>query len=146
MQVVEIPLAATADLRRRVLRSHRPGLPVTNPEDDRRGTFHLGVVDDGGAVLAVGSFSPQPCDAAPGRRAVRLRGMAVEPSLQGRGLGALLLRAAVDRLRADGVEVLWAHARDTALAFYVREGFTPVGASFDEIGIPHTTVVRDLLL
>src|SRR5207249_1770177 len=81
--------AATYDLRRRVLRSHQPGLPVTNPEDDLPETFHLAAVDDDGRVLGVVSFTPD------GDR-VRLRGMAVEPDVQGRGVGRLLMQAAVD--------------------------------------------------
>jgi predicted GNAT family N-acyltransferase len=140
VEVVEVPAASTHDLRRRVLRSHAPALPVSNAEDDASGAFHLAVTD-GGEIVAVASFSPQPFE---GRPAVRLRGMAVEPSRQSQGLGAMLLDAAVERLRRDGATLLWANARLGALAFYERRGFHTVGEPFDDIGIPHVVVVRPL--
>lgn len=146
MDVVEISAADTHDLRARVLRSHAPGLRASNPEDDLAGTIHLGVLDRG-ALIAVASFSPQDCPNRPGRRSIRLRGMAVEPSRQGTGVGSCLLARAIERFCGEygPAEVVWAHARDTALGFYVRAGFEPVGASFDEAGLPHTTVVFDLV-
>ena len=136
MRVVEVQLEATFDLRRRVLRAHAPDAPVSNPQDAVPGAFHLAVLD-GGTVVAVGSFSPT------GEGAVRLRGMAVEPSRQSEGLGGLLLDTAVDRLAGAGdVTLLWANARLPALAFYERHGFVAVGDVFDEIGIPHVRVER----
>lgn len=137
MHVREVEPPATYDLRRRVLRSHSPGLDVANAEDDVPGAFHLAVVD-GGAVVAVASFSPDA------QGAVRLRGMAVEPARQSQGLGALLVDAGVARLRAVGVSTVWANARLAALAFYERNGFTAVGEPFVEIGIPHVRVVRQI--
>lgn len=143
MDVVEVQPEATHDLRRRVLRAHDPSLPVENPQDLAPGAFHLAVVDDDGTVVGIGSFSPQPFP-ADGRAAVRLRGMAVEPARRSEGIGGLLLQAAFDRLRHEGVRTLWANARMPALAFYERHGFTAVGEPFDEIGIRHVLVVRDL--
>jgi len=137
VDVVEVQPEATYDLRRRVLRSHAPDLPVVNAQDAVAGAFHLAVVDADGVVLAVASFSPAD-DAS-----VRLRGMAVEPSSQSQGLGGLLLDAAVDRLaHAGDVTIVWANARLPALAFYARHGFVAVGEPFVEIGIPHVRVER----
>lgn len=142
MDVVEVELEATYDLRRRVLRAHAPEVPLSNPEDTVPGTFHLAVVDDG-SVVAIGSFSPQPFP-LDDRPAMRLRGMAVEPARQGHGVGALLLRAALERLARDGATTVWANARMPALSFYERHGFVAVGEPFEEIGIEHVRVVRSL--
>lgn len=142
MRVVEVEPEATHDLRRRVLRSHQPGLPVENPQDRVPGAFHLAVLD-GDVVVAIASFAPQPFP-PDGRPAVRLRGMAVEPARQSQGLGGVLLDAAVDRLAHDGVATVWANARLPAVAFYERHGFRTVGDPFDEIGIRHVLVVREL--
>lgn len=144
VEVVEIEAPATYDLRRRVLRSHLPGADVRNPEDEVPGAFHLGVVDDAGSVVAVATFSPEPTPHRPGARAARLRGMAVEPALQGSGVGSLLLDAAVRRLGAEGFEVVWANARDSALAFYERRGWQVVGDPFVTVGLPHHAIVLDL--
>ena len=147
MLVAEIEAAQTHDLRRRVLRGGGSEHLVF-PEDGRPGAFHLGVRPaPDGAVVAVASFAPEPTPHRPGRRAARLRGMVTEPDLQGRGIGRRLLAEAVGRLRAGGVEVLWANARDSALGFYERLGFEVVGEGFlagPAGDIPHHIVVLDL--
>lgn len=70
--------------------------------------------------------------------------MAVEPSLQGTGLGSRLLDAVVERCRDAGAEVVWADGRDSALGFYRRHGWSVEGDGYDKVGIPHHTVVLDL--
>lgn len=147
MLVAEIEAGQTHDLRRRVLRDGRPE-SVAFPEDDRPGAFHLGVrTAPGEPLLAVASFSPEATPHRLGRRGVRLRGMATDSAWQGQGLGRHLLEEAVRRLRADGVEVLWANGRDNALGFYHRFGFEVVGAGFlagPAGDIPHHVVLLDL--
>jgi GNAT superfamily N-acetyltransferase len=147
VHVEAVPVAATYGLRRKVLRGGRADADVAFPEDDRPGAFHLGAFT-GGRLVAVGSFSPEPTLLRPGRRAVRLRAMAVDPDHQGRGVSRILLEDGVARLRAEGAEVLWAQARDTALRFYRRFGMEVVGDGFvvPELGIPHHVVVMDLTI
>ena len=144
LEVEAVPAAATYGLRRKVLRGGRADAPVAFPEDDRPGAFHLGAFADG-RLVAVGSFSPEPTPLRPGKRAVRARGMAVDPGQQSRGIGRVLLEEAVTRLRAERVEVLWANARDGALPFYRRFGMEVAGDGFviPEVG-PHHVVVMDL--
>lgn len=144
MRVVELEAASTHDLRRRVLRGHLPGATVENPEDDRPGTVHLGVVDGEGAVVAVATLFPEPTPHRPGARTARLRGMAVDPAWQGGGIGARLLEAVVERARRDGYEALWANGRDVSLSFYERHGWQVVGEGFTSIGLPHHVVLLDL--
>jgi GNAT superfamily N-acetyltransferase len=145
VRVEEVPVESTHDLRRRVLRNRRPGASVAFPEDARPGGFHLAVSDDG-AILAVASFSPEPTGCRPGRAAVHLRGMAVDPPFQRHGLGRMLIGAAVERLGRDGVGVLWCNARDSAAGFYARLGFETVGEGFvlPESGMAHHVMLRDL--
>ena len=145
MRVVDIDAEATHDLRRRVLRGGRPDADVAFAGDDDPGALHLGVMSDDANVLAVASFYPRPTPYRSGARAVQVRGMAVEPERQGAGLGRLLIAAAADRLRNEGVEVLWANGRDSALGFYRRLGWEVVGEGFvTDPGVPHHVVVLDL--
>ena len=145
MRVVDIDAEATHDLRRRILRNGRPEAEVRFAGDTGPGAFHLGVVDDEGTVVAVASFYLRRTPHRPGARAVQMRGMAVEPRLQGAGLGRLLVDASVDRLRRDHIEVLWANGRDTALGFYRRLGWEVVGEGFvTDPGVPHHVVLVDL--
>ena len=50
------------------------------------------------------------------------------------------------RVRASGATVLWCNARDTALGFYARLGFTVYGDGFvtADSGLPHHVMVCDL--
>lgn len=145
MRVEEVPAEATHDLRWRILRESRPGAPVVFPEDSRPGAFHL-AVRHGEAIVAVASFSTEPTPHRPGQSAVRLRGMAVDGPFQQHGIGRLLVTTVADRLRAEGVEVLWCNARDSAGGFYARLGFAVVGDGFvlPESGIAHHVMVLDL--
>ncbi len=146
MRVVELTSVQTHPLRRLVLRDNDPARTVVFDGDDEPGTFHLGVVDDAGEIVATSTWLPRPTDHAPGSPAVQLRGMATSPALQGSGVGGSLFDAAVELCSARGLAVLWANARDTALAFYERHGCTTVGDGFVDAttGLPHHVVIRRL--
>ncbi|MDP9388412.1 MAG: GNAT family N-acetyltransferase [Actinomycetota bacterium] len=145
MRVAYLDAPATHDLRRRVLRAHLPGSAVENPEDDLASTTHVGVVDDRGIVVGVATVFPQPTPHRPGARALRLRGMAVDDPVRGRGVGRLLLDAVVELARRHGYEVVWANGRDTALEFYRRHGWEVVGEGFETMALPHHVVLLDLV-
>lgn len=141
--VIEVAPEETHHLRATVLRSHLADPDVDYPADRAPGSFHLGV-READRLVAIATFSLEPAPGHPGRPAARLRGMAVEPATQGRGLGRALLEAAAQRLRASGVEVCWANARTSALGFYQANGFTAEGEEFESIDLPHRIVVRHL--
>jgi GNAT superfamily N-acetyltransferase len=145
VRVEDIPAEATHELRWRILRGSRPGAAVVFPEDSRPGAFHLAVCHDD-TILAVASFSAEATPYRPGRSAVRLRGMAVDWPFQQHGVGRLLVTTVIDRLRGEGVEVLWCNARDSATGFYARLGFEVVGDGFvlPDSGIAHHAMVLDL--
>ena len=141
LSIVEIAAADTYPLRLEVLRNDTPSQEVAFDVDDLPGTFHLGV-HDGSRLVAVSTWTPQPhADEA----AVRLRGMATLPAMQGRGIGAMLLEAGCARA-ATVAPVVWARARDTALEFYLRHGFTIDGEGFvdESTGKPHHVIIRRL--
>jgi N-acetylglutamate synthase-like GNAT family acetyltransferase len=78
---------------------------------------------------------------------MQLRGMAVAHRLQGSGVGATVLAAGIERARIAGCTYVWARARDNALYFYERRGFTTVGDQFvdDATGLGHHLVVQTLI-
>lgn len=66
-------------------------------------------------------------------------------SARGTGLGAQLMRAAVERFRSvPGVKKVKLGAQTYALGFYERLGFTAFGPEFDDAGIPHREMVLAL--
>src|SRR5207302_7418246 len=63
--------------------------------------------------------------------------MAVLKNWRGRGAGRALLRALVDAARRRGDPEVALNSQVQALGFYRAEGFEPVGAVYEEAGIPH---------
>jgi GNAT superfamily N-acetyltransferase len=145
VEIVELTTPETHELRGLVLRDGTPSHDVSFVQDDLDGTFHLGSVVDG-RVVATSTWAPEPWEGAPFVPAIRLRGMAVEPTFQGSGVGARLLEAGLARCRASGVHIVWAAARDTALPFYERFGFAIVGDGFVDAAtaLSHHLVMRRL--
>jgi GNAT superfamily N-acetyltransferase len=145
IEVRDIDLDATMDLRARVLRNHIPGLPVHAAADDLPDTWHLGAFR-GDRLVGVVTVFPQPAPGHADVPAQRFRFMAVEPSEQGGGAGTALMEEVMARARARGDRLLWANGRDTALDFYVRLGFEVMGDSFTDAtsNLPHHVVLLRL--
>jgi YbgC/YbaW family acyl-CoA thioester hydrolase len=91
-----------------------------------------------GLPLATGRLlEPEPGVARIGR-------MAVRADLRGSGVGRAVLRALLDEARRRGLREAVLHAQLTAAGFYRREGFSPRGAIFEEVGIAHQEMVLAL--
>jgi predicted GNAT family N-acyltransferase len=69
----------------------------------------------------------------------------VRAPARGTGLGAALIRAALEELRQQpGVKVATLGAQSHATGFYEKLGFRVVGDEFIDAGIPHREMVLDL--
>jgi predicted GNAT family N-acyltransferase len=67
----------------------------------------------------------------------------VLPEMRGTGLGADLVRAALEVLRAQpGIQRAKLSAQVRAMGFYEKLGFTAVGEVYDDGGVPHCDMVR----
>ncbi|MDQ6856090.1 MAG: GNAT family N-acetyltransferase [Candidatus Dormibacteraeota bacterium] len=143
--VRDVQLADVTDLRARVLRSHMPDTPAVAPTDELPDTWHLGAFRGQRLIGTVTAFAEE-APGHPGIPAQRFRFMAVEPSEQGGGAGTSLMAELMAGARARGSRLLWAHGRDTALAFYTGLGFEVVGEAFMDTTshLPHHVVIRDL--
>ena len=146
--MAEVAAGEVLALRRRVLRDGTATGDPRLPEDGLPGTRHLAIRSRAGEVVATSTWVPAappgdlPGGAAAGP-AVQLRAMAVAPEARGRGLGAALLQAGVARAAREGKRAVWARARDGALGFYEKAGFSVVGGGFVDAstGLPHHLVV-----
>jgi predicted GNAT family N-acyltransferase len=76
---------------------------------------------------------------------VRLRQMAVNKNLQGKGIGATLMDFAENLARDFGYKKLIMHARKVALGFYEKQGYKIVGDEFTEVTIPHFVMEKKLV-
>jgi len=102
-------------------------------EWDARGDHALACDADG---LAVGTARLLP-DGRIGR-------MAVLRAWRGKGVGAALLRALLDRARSRAMPRVVLHAQTRAAGFYRRFGFSEGGGEFWEAGIPHVEMWLEL--
>lgn len=76
---------------------------------------------------------------------VKLRQMAVSPSVQGRGYGRKLLECVEEEWIQLGYTSASLHARISAKGFYTKLGFRAIGNEFEEVGIPHVQMVKSLI-
>lgn len=75
---------------------------------------------------------------------LRLRQMAVQNNLQGKGIGASLMNFAEIIARDRGHKKLIMHARVSTQAFFEKLGYRVVGDEFIEVTIPHHIMEKDL--
>ena len=132
-------------LRVAVLRKGTPATDCNYPEDIYPDVVHFGIIHEGTAI-ATSSWFMKECPEKPGVTAMQLKGMAVAENLQGAGIGALLIDAGVALAKERGATIAWARARDSAMGFYDRLGFTSTGEGFIDgpTAMPHHIVVRSL--
>ena len=123
-------------LRYRVLREPFGAPPGSEYFAFEPESLHLVAHDPNGVVVACVLFHPES------EAAGRLFHMAVSPALQRTGLGRRLVRALEEELGRRGVREVSLHARDTAVPFYERLGYTCVGEPFVEVGIVHRHMHR----
>ena len=71
--------------------------------------------------------------------------LAVLAPERGRGTGRRLLEALVDAATEAGLEEVYLHAQQHASDFYRRAGFASSGQPFEEAGIAHIAMRRQLL-
>lgn len=149
--VIDIPirlveLDATFALRKAVLR------PWLTPEEaratwaDAAEHFQVGALKDGRVVSTAGFLIEAHPDYLGkfGGLQWRLRGMASEPALQGRGVGGRVLDFGIAEIarrlaaRGEPSAALWCNGRTGAQRFYERHGFRAVGEVFETPGTgPH---------
>jgi predicted GNAT family N-acyltransferase len=75
---------------------------------------------------------------------IKLRQMAVQNNLQGKGIGASIMSFAETVARDKGYKKLMMHARDTAIGFYEKFDFKVKGNEFIEVNVPHHMMEKRL--
>ena len=144
-EVVALTLEDIMPLRVKVLRKGTPVTHCNYPEDTYEDVIHLGVKNEN-TVVGTSSWFRKECPDLDGEAAIQLKGMAVDDSLQGSGIGVQIIAAGLALATERGVSIVWARARDSALGFYLRCGFTEIGPGYidEPTGMPHHNVYRRL--
>ncbi len=106
--------------------------------DDAEST-HLMVLDDGGTLMAVGRLHFN------GIGEGQIRFMAVDVPAQRKGVGTRLLQALEDRAVAHGASRITLDARESALGFYRKRGYSPLGPGHTLFNsVAHVQMVKGL--
>ena len=112
------------DLRYRILREPLGKERGSERNEGDTTGIHFALYDEAGILRAIArldSVSETTC---------QVRFVAVESSLQGSGLGKKLMEAVETRGIREGYTKLVLHARDYALPFYEKLGYTLIGPSY----------------
>ena len=126
----EALLQACIDLRIEVFVDEQE-VPLEEEVDvhDRTDAHHLAMLD---GERVIGTARTIVVDGV-----AKIGRVALARSARGSGLGAKLMRAAMDRAGKMGVHEMVLDAQTYAIGFYEKLGFKAEGSEFDDGGIPH---------
>ena len=128
---------ATVDLRDSILRKplglHFSDEELKAEEDSRHVACYRGDKLVGCLVLRPSSGGD-----------VQMRQLAVAAELQGQRIGTALVRFAEALAREIGYRRMVLHARETAVTFYEKQGYSTIGEGFEEVTIPHWAMEKRL--
>ena len=125
------------DIRRRVFIDEQHVPEEIEMDDDDAHAFHALAILDGNPV-GCGRF------VAHDDSEVKIGRMAVLKNLRTGGIGREILLYLMRIARERGYRHAVLHAQMTAEGFYLKNGYVPVGEVFEEAGIAHRKMVRDL--
>ncbi|MBN8667545.1 MAG: GNAT family N-acetyltransferase [Chitinophagales bacterium] len=125
------------ELRREVLRKPL-GLDFTQEQLDKEKEDVIVAGMEAGQVVACCILTPHE------EGILQLRQMAVSSEIQSKGRGRAIVEFAESWAMGNGYHTLMMHARDVAIGFYEKCGYSLVGEGFTEVGIAHHLMVKKL--
>lgn len=134
----------TYSVRHPVLRANRPISSCKFTGDDLETTLHIGAYQNSNLV-GVATLLQSKNSAVLDVNAYQLRGMAIGNEQQGKGIGKKIINYAETILQEKNVLLLWMNARENAIPFYTKCGYTKDGSIFDidKVG-PHIVMFKKL--
>jgi predicted GNAT family N-acyltransferase len=139
MQIVSVEGSIPSGARelREAVFVREQGVPAALEWDGRDESAVHVVVTEG--ARTVGTARLRVVDGA-----AKVERVAVARTHRGRGIGRMLVRHVESEARARGLTRVVLHAQQSAVPFYAALDYREVGEPFDEAGIPHRAMERDL--
>ena len=142
VKLIETPaeLEGAFSLRIRVFVGEQ-GVPAdieVDEADTDPGTVHAVAVHNG-VIIGTGRLLPDVDGKGP-----HIGRMAVERDRRRDGIGGQVLNFLEDQGRARGFRQITLHAQEYVKSFYSGHGYREVGDIFEEAGIPHREMVKEL--
>lgn len=137
MQVVKkITALETYIVRQEVLRKGKPIETCHFNGDDDTTTTHFGLFENENIIGVVSVFKTNSLLFLE-KTQFQIRGMAVLENFQSKGYGEQLLKAAEKFCWQEKANLIWFNAREKAVSFYKKSGYTVLGDSFNipDVGI-----------
>ena len=134
--IKEITTRDTFLVRNLVLRPKKPVETCFFDGDDLEQTKHFGYFDDG-KIVGVVSVYKNKNSIFKSPNQYQIRGMAILEEFQGKGFGELLVKHCEYYLINNNANLIWFNARETAVIFYEKLGYTKNGFPFEitDVGI-----------
>jgi predicted GNAT family N-acyltransferase len=133
MKVLRINAQDTYPIRQQVLApSHSTQKVKFENDDDEDISFHLGAFKNS-KLVSVASFFYEYNPIFEDMHQYQLRGMATLPEHQGQGLSSELLTTAFPIIKQNLCTLLWCNARESAVGYYEKVGFSKKNNEIFEI-------------
>lgn len=138
MTIVETTDLAACHALRRTVFIEEQNVPEADEMDDLDAdAIHLLATDDADRPVATARLLVRDDIGKIGR-------VCVLADQRGTGMGAALMRAAIDALAARGVRQVRLGSQTHAMGFYEKLGFVAEGPVYDDAGIPHRDMALNL--
>jgi len=136
MEIKKIDSIATYPVRHHVLRKGKPIETCKFKGDDSEDTTHFGLYLEN-LLIGIISIFKEKNNYFTENAQFQIRGMAVLEEFQGKGYGAALVKEAENHCINLNADLIWFNAREKAILFYKKLGYTIVGDSFliPDVGI-----------
>lgn len=103
--------------------------------------------DDKGYIHIVGSIKTKTVATAvlvPKGKEAKMQRVAILSDLQKLGIGSKMMKFCESQIKFLGFEVIYLHARHSVISFYLNNGYICEGDYFEEVGIPHIKMRKNL--
>lgn len=75
---------------------------------------------------------------------IKMQRVVVSDQLRNLNLGSRMMSFCEAHAKSEGFSTVYCHARDSAVRFYLKNGYSAQGDCFDEDGIPHLKMTKEL--
>lgn len=132
--IKQISATDTYAVRLPVLRTGKPIESCAFAGDDLITTVHFGIYTDNNITGCASVFKAGNAIFDISNQ-YQLRGMAVLEQHQKKGFGELLVAEAEQYIKSENGKLIWFNARENAVAFYKKMGYSITGSAFITEGI-----------
>ncbi|MCH3882607.1 MULTISPECIES: GNAT family N-acetyltransferase [Tenacibaculum] len=126
--IKNISAEETYAIRKSVLREG-VDLPFKFDGDFNKETFHLGAFKNI-KLVGIASLMKTESNLLSYKKQYQLRGMATINDVRGLGYGSKIIDEVILQLKMMNIECVWCNAREIAIDFYIKKGFSIIGNPF----------------